>query len=61
MLCFCSMDPSKATMFNDMAKEASISRLYGAIHYRSDIEQGLLCGQRVGDFAVARAKTDGAD
>ncbi|HEV8084677.1 MAG TPA: phosphatase PAP2 family protein [Chitinophagaceae bacterium] len=53
--------PSKATMFNNMANEASISRLYGAIHYRSDIEQGLLCGQRVGAFAVARAKTDGAD
>lgn len=53
--------PAKATMFNAMADEASLSRLYGAIHYRSDIEQGLLCGQRVGAFAVARAKTDGAD
>jgi PAP2 superfamily len=53
--------PSKATVFNDMANEASISRLYGAIHYRSDIEQGLLCGQRIGAFAVERAKIDGAD
>ena len=47
--------PSKATMFNDMANEASVSRLYGAIHYRSDIEQGLKCGQRVGFFAVAQS------
>ncbi|MEP6713149.1 MAG: phosphatase PAP2 family protein [Ferruginibacter sp.] len=53
--------PANATMFNAMANEASVSRLYGAIHYRSDIEQGLICGQSVGAFAVARAKTDGAD
>lgn len=50
----------KATQWNAMASEASISRLYGAIHYRSDCEQGLLCGNRVGGFAVDRAKIDGA-
>jgi hypothetical protein len=38
-----------------------MSRLYGAIHYRSDCEQGLKCGERVGSFAVARAQADGAD
>ncbi len=53
--------PAKAATFNAMANEASLSRLYGAIHYRSDIEQGLLCGQRVGAFAIIRAKGDGAD
>ncbi|HKH60758.1 MAG TPA: phosphatase PAP2 family protein [Flavitalea sp.] len=53
--------PSKANDFNAMATEASLSRLYGAIHYRSDCEQGLLCGKRVGSFGVDRAKTDGAD
>jgi hypothetical protein len=53
--------PPKATSFNDMAKEASLSRLYGAIHYRSDCDQGLICGQKVGAFAIGRAKTDGAD
>jgi membrane-associated phospholipid phosphatase len=52
--------PAKAETFNAMAAEASISRLYGAIHYRSDCEQGLKCGQRVGGFAVERANTDGA-
>ena len=53
--------PAKATLFSDMANEASISRLYGGIHFRSDCEQGLKCGQRVGSFAVERAKIDGAN
>jgi hypothetical protein len=53
--------PTKAAAFDEMASEASLSRLYGAIHYRSDCEQGLKCGQRVGSFAVERAKTDGAN
>ena len=53
--------PAKAETFNAMAEEASISRLYGAIHYRSDCEQGLKCGQRVGGFAVERANNDGAN
>jgi len=53
--------PSKADYFSGLAREASLSRLYGAIHYRSDIEQGMLCGQRIGEFAIERAKTDGAD
>jgi membrane-associated phospholipid phosphatase len=51
---------SRASAYMAMAQEASISRMYGAIHYRSDCEQGLLCGQRVGGFAVERAKSDGA-
>jgi hypothetical protein len=53
--------PDKAEEFNRMATEASLSRMYGAIHYRSDCEQGLKCGQRVGGFAVERAKGDGAN
>jgi hypothetical protein len=53
--------PSSAAKFTDMAKEASVSRLYGAIHYRSDIEVGLVAGNAVGTYAVARANADGAD
>lgn len=53
--------PGKKQAYEAMAKEASLSRLYGAIHYRSDCEQGLICGNRVGGFAVDRARTDGAD
>jgi hypothetical protein len=53
--------PSRATAYNDMAKEASESRIYGAIHYRSDCVQGLVTGKKVGDYAIARARTDGAE
>ena len=44
-----------------MAKEASVSRMYGAIHYRSDCEKGLETGAKVGSYAVQRALTDGAE
>ncbi len=53
--------PDRGTMFNDMATEASNSRLYGAIHYRSDCTAGLASGKAVGQFAVNRAMTDGAE
>jgi hypothetical protein len=53
--------PDRGGMFNDMAQEASNSRLYGAIHYRSDCEMGLETGRKVGEYAVARAVTDGAE
>jgi PAP2 superfamily len=51
---------SRAADFNAMANEASVSRLYGAIHYRSDCEAGLICGKTVGGFAVLRGQNDGA-
>ncbi|MBE9583515.1 phosphatase PAP2 family protein [Mucilaginibacter sp. JRF] len=53
--------PSKAKSFEDMANEASMSRMYGGIHYRSDCEEGLITGQKVGNYAVERAKIDGAN
>ena len=53
--------PSQATYFDEQAKEASISRLYGAIHYRSDIEAGSDHGNRIGQYTVNFAMTDGAD
>ena len=53
--------PAKATEFKALAKDASDSRLFGAIHYRSDCEKGLLLGETVGGFAVARARIDGAE
>jgi hypothetical protein len=52
--------PAKANAFTEMAKEASLSRLYGAIHYRSDCEEGLKCGNAVGAYAILRAQGDGA-
>ncbi|MEI9917991.1 MAG: phosphatase PAP2 family protein [Bacteroidota bacterium] len=53
--------PEGADFFNEQAQEASLSRLYGAIHYRSDCEKGLIHGNRVGSYTVNFAKTDGAD
>lgn len=53
--------PAKAQNFVAMAKEASDSRMFGCIHYRSDCEKGLELGEKVGGFAVARALTDGAE
>ncbi|ASU34021.1 phosphatase PAP2 family protein [Mucilaginibacter xinganensis] len=52
--------PDRGNKFNDLASQASISRLYGAIHYRSDIDAGMVTGTKVGQYAVQRGKTDGA-
>jgi hypothetical protein len=52
--------PSDAQYFNKAATEASLSRLYGAIHYRSDCEKGLAHGTRIGGYTVAFATNDGA-
>ena len=48
---------------NSRAKkeEAAISRLYGGIHYRSDIEVGKEHGKRIGGYTVSFARIDGAD
>jgi len=53
--------PAKGQQFIDMAKEASISRMYGAIHFRSDCEAGITAGNKVGAYAVSRGHTDGAE
>lgn len=55
------LTPSQAGKYNAMAKEASESRIYGGIHYRSDCEVGLYTGNKVGEFAIKRALSDGAD
>ena len=54
------LNKSKSQAYMDMATEASVSRIYGAIHYRSDCEAGLVCGKTVGSFAVLRGRSDGA-
>lgn len=38
------------------AEEAAISRLYGGIHYRSGVEDGLVQGKNVGHFIVDKLK-----
>jgi hypothetical protein len=53
--------PTGAKYFNEQKDEAAISRLYGGIHYRSDIEVGKNHGQRIGAYTVKFAREDGAD
>lgn len=52
--------PGGATSFSEMRDEAGISRLYGGIHYRSDIEAGKLHGVRIAGYTLAFARNDGA-
>jgi hypothetical protein len=53
--------PEDAKLWRARAAEASISRMYGGIHYRADNETGLRMGTKIGRLVVARAKRDGAD
>ena len=52
--------PSGAASFDADKEEAAISRLYGAIHYRSDIEVGKALGGRVAGYTIRFAESDGA-
>ncbi|MEJ7813064.1 MAG: vanadium-dependent haloperoxidase [Gemmatimonadaceae bacterium] len=47
------------TSFEQAAAEAAISRLYGGIHYRQAIEQGVKQGRKVGELVLARVRTRG--
>ncbi len=51
--------PNENNNLQKMAEEASVSRLYGAIHYRSDCTVGLRCGKQIGDYAVRWGKNAG--
>jgi len=42
--------------FEDASKEAAISRLYGGIHFRDAIENGVKEGKQIGDFIVDRMR-----
>lgn len=53
--------PERAAQYMEMANEASMSRMYGGIHFRSDCSVGLDVGKNVGNFAIQRALTDGAE
>jgi uncharacterized protein (TIGR03437 family) len=53
--------PSGASYFAAQRDEAAMSRLYAAIHYRSDIEVGKTHGSRVAEYTLRFARLDGAD
>lgn len=52
--------PSRSfTSFRQAAAEAAISRLYGGIHYRDAIDNGLAQGRALGTFVVDKLKKAG--
>lgn len=53
--------PSNGAGYKRMANEASMSRMYGAIHFRSDVEVGMTMGEMIGAKAITRALSDGAE
>jgi len=42
--------------FNQAAMEASISRVYGGIHFRTGIDAGAIQGREIGDYILGRLK-----
>ncbi|HVZ57419.1 MAG TPA: phosphatase PAP2 family protein [Chitinophagaceae bacterium] len=55
------LNPDRAADYQAMAQEASMSRMFAGIHYRSDCQMGLVVGANVGNYAVLRATSDGAE
>jgi hypothetical protein len=53
--------PTDAQFFSEQADEASMSRLYGAIHFKTDCQMGLDHGKRIAAYTVNFAKADGAN
>ncbi len=53
--------PSGTDYFAAQRDEAALSRLYGGIHYPSDINVGKEHGARIGQYTVSFARQDGAD
>ena len=52
--------PSGAESFAAMRDEAGISRLYGGIHYPSDIAAGKAHGERIAGYTLRFAQGDGS-
>jgi hypothetical protein len=51
--------PRTYSGFRQAANEASISRLYGGIHFRDAIENGQQQGRQVGKFIVEKLRRSG--
>ncbi len=52
------LKPRKFTSFLGAAAEAAISRLYGGIHYRDAIENGIEQGKQIGDVIIRKLLND---
>ncbi len=44
------------TSFGQAAREAAISRLYGGIHFRDAVDNGLMQGEQIGHYVVQKLK-----
>lgn len=53
--------PANAAKYEAMSREAARSRFISGIHTQLDCDKGLEVGKKVGDFAVLRARQDGAE
>jgi hypothetical protein len=51
------LPPRKFTSFIQAADEASISRLYGGIHFRPALDEGAKQGSKVGQWLLSTVKT----
>ena len=51
-----SVFPQEEAAVDAMAEEASLSRMYGGIHYRFDNEDGLQLGRTVANVVLARLR-----
>jgi membrane-associated phospholipid phosphatase len=40
--------------FNQAAEEASISRVYGGIHYRTGVDAGAQQGRQIGEYVIEK-------
>ncbi|MBP1653067.1 MAG: hypothetical protein H6Q26_3224, partial [Bacteroidetes bacterium] len=56
---FWELTPRHFTSFWNAAKEAAVSRIYGGIHYRDSVDNGVDQGTRVGTFVVEKIKKAG--
>ena len=51
----------KFNSFTQAAKEAALSRLYGGIHFRDAIENGVKEGEQIGNFVIMRVSNSNAN
>jgi hypothetical protein len=53
--------PGRAQAYAAMAQQAANSRIYAGIHFGIDCTTGMTVGQNIGNYAVQRAMSDGAE
>ncbi|HEY2720366.1 MAG TPA: phosphatase PAP2 family protein [Chitinophagaceae bacterium] len=53
--------PENAAKYQAMSNEAALSRFISGIHTKVDCDSGLVVGKNIGNYAVQRALTDGAE